>query len=165
MIFQIRTTSAVPFGDSFSIKDKIPKDCQSIVVGVNTGTGIKPLRLMMPHQLYAEDVKKIFNEYGNTASIAIIPIRSYETFAFTLGDINPEWQFTKLGQERFGKSGLMDLISHWTAPDYVPDNLCFVAEGMGVGAFYRVGREIKWTEYWEPEKNDMVVAKFLGGRF
>lgn len=89
------------------------------------------------------------------------------------------WKLTKFGKEKFGSrvpghaSGLWKFLAETTyeIPDYAAiQKFCldyktgneragmFVVPGMGIGAFYRIGSKIKWTETWNAKKTDPVVA-------
>lgn len=59
----------------------IPADCDLIVVLTNRGYGWEPKKVLLPHQLYAHDVKRMLAEldgYPDYCEVAYVPIRSSE---------------------------------------------------------------------------------------
>lgn len=61
------------FGIMFDIHH-MPKDADIIIVCYNKGC-LKPLRLMLPHQLYFKEFQKIVEDYDPT-QITIVPVNS-----------------------------------------------------------------------------------------
>jgi hypothetical protein len=59
-----------------SIRIPMPPDCNVMVVCVNEGYGLMPLRVSLPHQLYESTVKEILAEHPAARWITCIPARS-----------------------------------------------------------------------------------------
>ena len=69
-------TSSIPQGRSVKIKG-LPKTNELVIVCGNKGGGYKPLRCLLPHQIYEENLKKWFEEDG-FESISIFSVKSSE---------------------------------------------------------------------------------------
>jgi len=68
------------FGKYFRLRNKIPEDCDLIVVCTNDGSGLIPKKVLLPHQLYLKDVNILLKELGVSyhKQVTIIPVRSEE---------------------------------------------------------------------------------------
>ncbi len=80
----------IPTDFGHMIKLPVPNDCDLIIVCTNNGGGLVPVRLLLPHQLYREDLKKLV-EQTNAREITIIPARSEEYFDVFRA---PGWDYT-----------------------------------------------------------------------
>ncbi len=58
-----------PFGKHFRFD--LPKEATAVIVCENQGTGLVPLKLRLPGQIYVKD-------FGDVRGLTIIPIRSQE---------------------------------------------------------------------------------------
>jgi len=54
---------------------EVQKDEDVVIVCVNDGKGLKPITLLLPHQIYKEDIEKLKEEYPNH-SVICIPAKS-----------------------------------------------------------------------------------------
>lgn len=59
------------------IKFKVPDDCGAVVLCANYGGGLKPLKILLPHQIYKEDLEKLLED-RTIREVVVIPIRSEE---------------------------------------------------------------------------------------
>jgi hypothetical protein len=57
-----------------------PKDAGAVVICVNNGRGLRPIRLLLPHQVYKKDLTELWkkHELGEYGEIVAIPVRSEE---------------------------------------------------------------------------------------
>jgi hypothetical protein len=71
-------TPLVPTSFGRMLDFEIPKDCDIVIIAVNEGTGLKPLRLSLPHQLYEDDVMQMLEELNGLSinDVVVIPARS-----------------------------------------------------------------------------------------
>jgi len=53
----------------------VPADCDIVIVSVNLN-GLRPVQLLLPHQIYKEDMQKLLEEYPDAHSITVIPARA-----------------------------------------------------------------------------------------
>ena len=59
-------------------KFSTPKNCQTVVLCYNTGTGLNPYKVCMTHQVYVKTVEKMIAEYPETKYVTALPVyRSY----------------------------------------------------------------------------------------
>lgn len=57
---------------------EIPKDADLIVVSVNTGGGWRPVKMLLPGQLYVETLNEILDQHPDARWVAVHPVRSAE---------------------------------------------------------------------------------------
>lgn len=67
-----------------------PKDAGAVIICVNNGRGLKPVRLLLPHQVYKADLTELWkkhnlDEYGH-GEIVAIPVRSEEYIKIAKGE-------------------------------------------------------------------------------
>ena len=57
-----------------------PKDAGAVVICVNNGRGLRPIRLLLPHQVYKKDLTELWkkHELGEYGEIVAIPVRLEE---------------------------------------------------------------------------------------
>jgi hypothetical protein len=53
-----------------------PPECNVMIVCVNEGYGMKPVRVLLPHQLYVESIRKLIEDYPSARWITCIPANS-----------------------------------------------------------------------------------------
>jgi len=80
-----RKWTKTPFGHSLNYP--MPDDCDVIMLGVMKFQ-IEPIRVLLPHQVYRADLKKLMAEHG-TDEIFIIPYRSANVLSFKRADLFP----------------------------------------------------------------------------
>jgi hypothetical protein len=51
-------------------------ECDVMVVCVNEGHGLIPVRLLLPHQLYAENIRDLLKKYPDCNEILCVPAKS-----------------------------------------------------------------------------------------
>jgi hypothetical protein len=51
-------------------------ECDVMVVCVNEGHGLQPVRLLLPYQLYAETIRDLLKQYPDCDEILCIPAKS-----------------------------------------------------------------------------------------
>lgn len=51
-----------------------PKNCQTVVLCYNTGTGLQPYKVCLPHQVYVKTVAKMVAENPETKYITVLPV-------------------------------------------------------------------------------------------
>lgn len=64
------------FGDRYVID--VPGSCDAVVLCTNSGKGMRPFGLCMPHQIYVDKVEKAIEERPDTRWVTVIPVRSFE---------------------------------------------------------------------------------------
>ena len=65
--------------DGGMLNFNIPKVCDLVILCGNKGEGYKPYKCLLPHQVYLEDIKKAFEEYGFEV-ITLFPVKSNSNF-------------------------------------------------------------------------------------
>ena len=53
-------------------------DCDSVLLCRNSGYGIIPIRMLLPHQIYLKTLEEVIRDHPDTREITLIPIRSKE---------------------------------------------------------------------------------------
>lgn len=71
-------------GDNVEVP--MPPCTDMIVLCVDTNSGHKPRSVLLPHQLYREELKKILKEPG-VNSVTVIPYKNEEKIEITLKDL------------------------------------------------------------------------------
>lgn len=67
------------FGEWFDSSDVKPKSnnvYDAVILCKNNGTGLDPLYLRLPHQIYRKDLKDILAEFPDTKDLVAIPVNS-----------------------------------------------------------------------------------------
>jgi hypothetical protein len=62
-----------PFGDYCKLE--IPANCNVVVLAVNNGYGLIPVKLLLPHQVYVKVIEDLVKEH-NAKEIVAIPANS-----------------------------------------------------------------------------------------
>lgn len=75
------------FGDRIEVP--MPSDCSTILVCADTIGGHKPLKILLPHQLYVETVRKIVAEHG-VKTVTIMPYRNIDKYQIAVSDLPDE---------------------------------------------------------------------------
>lgn len=68
---QIRKTTA---GDWLNLREVIPPETTAIILFRNDGTGLKPIGLLLPHQVVLQDLQNILGMYYTTKEFSILPV-------------------------------------------------------------------------------------------
>lgn len=71
MSFRVRSTKTV-FGHSLNVDKAVPTHL--MLVCVNRGGGWEPKKVLLPHQLYAEDVMAWLKEQPDIHTVAVFPV-------------------------------------------------------------------------------------------
>jgi hypothetical protein len=56
------------------MSEYMPKGYTAVILCKNNGTGLDPLRLLLPHQVYEKDLEEIFSQFPDTTEFTIVPI-------------------------------------------------------------------------------------------
>lgn len=59
------------------LKYDMPKGAGAVMVCANYGAGLRPIKLLLPHQVYTKDLEKLAQEPG-IREVVLIPVRSEE---------------------------------------------------------------------------------------
>lgn len=70
-------TCPTRFGQAVDLD--LPEGTTAIIVSVNSGQGYQPKRLLLPHQLYVDTIRKLLADNPGTRAITVHPIRSSES--------------------------------------------------------------------------------------
>lgn len=62
------------FGSYVDMADYIKEGYTAVILCKNNGTGLDPLRLLLPHQVYEKDLEAIFALYPDTTDFTIVPV-------------------------------------------------------------------------------------------
>lgn len=92
-IFDSRPGERLAMGGA--LRFKTPEDCDLVVLMGNTGTGYKPYRTLLTHQVYVDDLKKDFEKH-HFEVIYVLPVSSKAPFQIAY---NGEY-----GKQRWAKS-------------------------------------------------------------
>lgn len=77
-----------PFGDAFSLP--IPDGCNVVILCTNSGTGLVPRRLVLPHQVYLHTAKALALAHaaegrgGGPVEVVAVPARSCDYITLPL---------------------------------------------------------------------------------
>lgn len=55
---------------------EMPEGTDVVILCYNEGTGLRPLSLLLPHQMYVKDLERIFKEIPGATEIVAIPAKS-----------------------------------------------------------------------------------------
>ena len=58
---------------SFGLSYDIDAPYDVVILCVNNGQGLVPVRLLLPGQVYEQTIRKLLNEYPQTKTITVIP--------------------------------------------------------------------------------------------
>ena len=72
-----------PFGDMCVLE--LPDDCNMIILAANSGFGLKPVGVYLPHQVYVETLEKIIKEH-DAREIVAIPF-NHKNYISIVGDV------------------------------------------------------------------------------
>ena len=53
-------------------------DCDSVLLCRNSGYGLIPMCILLPHQIYLKTIEKVIHDHPDTREITLIPIKSSE---------------------------------------------------------------------------------------
>lgn len=60
------------------IKFKLPEEATVVVLCCNKGYGLEPIKVLLPHQIYKEDLQKYKKESPDIESFTILPVNHKE---------------------------------------------------------------------------------------
>jgi hypothetical protein len=85
---------ANPFGDMCVLN--VPTDCNVVVLAVNCGSGLLPVKLLLPHQVYVTVVEDLVKKY-NAHEVVAMPVNSNEYVSIIGNVCKPsEYAYTKV---------------------------------------------------------------------
>lgn len=64
------------FGEQVDLP--IPSDTNVVIVCINRGYGLIPMKVSLPHQLYWQEITDWIQEYPNIKEVTAIPAKSSE---------------------------------------------------------------------------------------
>lgn len=74
--------------------DLPPMNADLVIVCYNTGAGWVPFSLLLPHQIYFNDLKEVMEEHPGIKEFAVFPVKS-ENYLTIGGDKSWEKHFKK----------------------------------------------------------------------
>jgi len=75
--YNVKLVNDKTFGKFFDFRKDIPEGCDVVIVCVNDGTGLKPKKLLLPHQVYLRDINKLLKEAGGCyKQVTVVSARS-----------------------------------------------------------------------------------------
>jgi hypothetical protein len=65
----------------------VPEGCDGVILCLDRGIGRKPLRVLLPHQVYLHDLRSLLNTYSDLRGITLVPYRSAEQTTLTAEEL------------------------------------------------------------------------------
>lgn len=68
----VKVVRCHPFGDMLDFD--MPPGTDVVIVCINDGMGLQPVRVLLPHQVYTRTIRDLLREYPATRTITVIPV-------------------------------------------------------------------------------------------